>query len=84
MRNAILHFRSVGATSIEDQMASYSVNFLSTVLGFSEKSVGFLESKIRPEMIRKFDYDISKEEYFEIPRPALLIALQQQVSNQFN
>ncbi len=81
LRGAILHFRSVGATAIEDQMCTYTTNMISTILGFSEKTAQFLNAKIRPELVRKFDFDISPQEYAEIPRSALFLAIQYHVKS---
>ncbi|KAJ3365891.1 hypothetical protein HDU91_002046 [Kappamyces sp. JEL0680] len=76
LRGAILHFRSVGATAIEDQMNTYTANLLSTILGFSDRTAQFLETKIRPELRRKFDFDISAKEYAGLPRSGLFLAIQ--------
>lgn len=37
-RNALLHFRAVGATSIDDQLKDYTATMFNTVLGRSEKA----------------------------------------------
>lgn len=79
LRGAILHFRSVGATSIEDQMHLYTTNMLSVILGYTDKTIQFIESKIKPELIRKFDFTLSAKEYQEIPRSALFLAIQHHV-----
>lgn len=38
MKTSILHFKSVGATNIDDQMKDYAVTIFNYVLGFGEKS----------------------------------------------
>lgn len=76
LRGAILHFRSVGATAIDDQMNGYTTNLLSNILGFTDKSLQFLNSKIRPALKLKYNFDLKEKEFFEIPRPALFLAIQ--------
>jgi hypothetical protein len=79
LRGAILHFRSVGATSIEDQMFSYTANMLSVILGFSERTAQFLQGKIIPELQRKFDFQMILKDYLDLPRPALFLSIQYHV-----
>jgi hypothetical protein len=79
LRNAILHFRSVGATSIEEQMNIYATNLMNTILGYNEKTETFVLSKLKPEMKQRFNYVLGRRQYFEIPRPALLLAVQYHV-----
>ena len=79
LRGAILHFRSVGATSIEDQMFSYTANMLSVILGFSERTAQFLQSKIIPELQKKFDFQMTLKDYLDVPRPALFLSIQYHV-----
>ena len=76
IRSSILHFRSVGATAIEDQMNHYTSNLFSIILGFSERTAQLIESKIRPEVKRKFDFNLTLKDYADISRPALFLALQ--------
>ena len=83
LRGAILHFRSVGATSIEDQMFSYTTNMLSVILGFSEKTAQFIQSKIIPELLRKFDFHMTLKDYLDVPRPALFLSIQYHVCISF-
>jgi hypothetical protein len=79
LRNAILHFRSVGATSIEDQMNTYACNLVNAVLGYGERSQAFLDSKIKPEMKHRFGYEVSSRQFFDLSRPALFLAIQHHV-----
>jgi Translation initiation factor eIF3 subunit 135 len=76
IRGAILHFRTVGATAIEDQMNQYTANLFSTILGFTERTAHLIDSKIRPEVKRKFDFNLTNKDYLDISRPALFLALQ--------
>ena len=78
-RGAILHFRSVGATAIDDQMASYATTFFTSILGFSDKSKAMLELKLTPLIKEKFNYNISSEEFFDLPRIPLFSAIQYHV-----
>lgn len=79
LRGAILHFRSVGATSIDEQMSFYTTNLTSIALGHGDKTRNFFESKIKEEIKRKFDFDITYRQYYEIGRPALFLAIQYHV-----
>ncbi|KAJ3314956.1 hypothetical protein HDV04_004756 [Boothiomyces sp. JEL0838] len=76
LRGAILHFRSVGATYIEEQTQSYANTLLELILGFNEKTRVFFETKIKPELQRHYNVSITQRNYFEIHRPALFIAIQ--------
>ena len=78
-RGAILHFRSVGATAVNEQLTSYATTFFAAILGFSDKSKSMLDGKIAPKIKEKFNYDISSEEFFEIPRAPLFSAIQYHV-----
>lgn len=79
LRGAILHFRSVGATYIEEQTQSYANTLLELILGFNEKTRVFFETKIKPELQRHYNVSITQRNYFEIHRPALFIAIQYHV-----
>jgi hypothetical protein len=79
LRNAILHFRSVGATSIDDQMRNYAATMMNTILGYGERSQSFLDSKIKPELKHRFGYDLHSRQYFDLSRPALFLAIQYHV-----
>ncbi|KAJ3051217.1 hypothetical protein HK097_007820 [Rhizophlyctis rosea] len=76
LRGAILHFRSVGATQIDEEMRGYAANLFSTVLGTNEKSRKYFSEKIRVEVQRKFDYDLDYPHFAHIHRPALFLAMQ--------
>jgi hypothetical protein len=79
LRNSILHFRSVGATSIEEQMNNYAATLMNTILGYGERSQSFLDSKIKPEMRHRFGYELNSRQYFDLSRPALFLAIQYHV-----
>ncbi|KAI8895724.1 translation initiation factor eIF3 subunit 135-domain-containing protein [Globomyces pollinis-pini] len=76
LRGAILHFRSVGATSIDEQMNNYATQLLSTILGMTDRTQNFFETKILPELLRKFDFSITFKQYQDIHRPTLFLAIQ--------
>lgn len=38
MRSAIIHFKAVGATNIDDEMKNYAATLFTLVLGINEKS----------------------------------------------
>ena len=78
-RDSIMHFRCVGATAVNEQLQSYATQFFASILGFHDKSKSMLEQKIAPLIKRKFNYDISLEEFFEIPRAPLFASVQYHV-----
>ena len=77
IRNSIIHFRNVGATSIQSQMKHYAVNIVSNVLNTTDDR--YFESKIKPLLFSKFDISICYKQYLEIYKPALFIAIQYHV-----
>jgi hypothetical protein len=79
LREAILHFRTVGATNVEKEMKQYAANMFSMILGCSERSLQFYESKIKPALKGKFGCDITSKQFGNVHRPALFIALQYHV-----
>jgi hypothetical protein len=81
LRNSILHFRSVGATSIDEQMKEYAVTWFNGILGYGDKSIKFFNEKIKPEVAQKFEYDVGTEAFLAMHRPALFQALQYHVFN---
>ncbi|KAI9014870.1 translation initiation factor eIF3 subunit 135-domain-containing protein [Gaertneriomyces semiglobifer] len=76
LRNAILHFRSVGATLIDDEMTSYAAGMFSTVLGTGDKAHKYFEERLRAEILKKFNYDLTYEQFRSLHRPALFLSLQ--------
>jgi hypothetical protein len=80
LRSAIIHFRSIGATSIKEQMKSYAANLFSILLGVGDKTQKLVEIKLRTELKMKFNYEIVYREYQELSRPALFLALQYHLS----
>ncbi|KAI8588718.1 hypothetical protein BDZ88DRAFT_177724 [Geranomyces variabilis] len=76
IRSAIVHFKSVGATSIDDEMRTYAVGMFSGVLGGGEKSRRFFEERLRLEVLNKFDYQLSWTVFEELHKPALFLAMQ--------
>jgi hypothetical protein len=82
-RNAILHFKKVGATSINEQMNTYAINLIQTVLGYSEKTEHLVATRLKKELMEKFSFDLSPKMYFEIHRPSLFLAIQFHVLNFF-
>ncbi|KAJ3261190.1 hypothetical protein HK103_006499 [Boothiomyces macroporosus] len=65
LRGAILHFRSVGATYIEEQTQSYANTLFELILGFNEKTRVFFETKIKPELQRHYNCGISYKDTIE-------------------
>lgn len=79
LRGAILHFKTVGATQIEDELNSYVASLFSLVLTCSEKNHRFFHEKLSPEIKRKFDYDMTFETFTALHRPAMMMSLQYHV-----
>jgi hypothetical protein len=79
LREAILHFHSVGATSIENEMKQYASSIFGTVLGLSDRSKTFFETKLKPKLFHKFQHSITHKQYMAIHRPALFLAMQYHV-----
>lgn len=84
LREAILHFRSVGATSIENEMKQYASSIFGTVLGNSERSKSFFESKLKPRLLSKFQHNLTFKQFSTLYRPAIFIAMQYHVFLKIN
>ncbi|KAI8809574.1 clustered mitochondria-domain-containing protein [Cladochytrium replicatum] len=78
VRGAILHFRSVGATNIDDEMRGYVANWFSTVLGVGERTRKFWDEKLKPEIMEKYDYLLQYEQFTLLHKPAIFLAMQHQ------
>ncbi|KAJ3332136.1 hypothetical protein HDU76_001170 [Blyttiomyces sp. JEL0837] len=78
IRALTIHFRSVGATQIDEETKTWAANIFSTILGTGDKSEKFFEEKLRPEIAEKFDYDMEYSQFAHLHRPALFLALQYQ------
>ncbi|KAJ3161299.1 hypothetical protein HDU86_007081 [Geranomyces michiganensis] len=76
IRSAIVHFKSVGATSIDEEMRTYAVGMFSGVLGGGEKGRRFFEERLRLEVLNKFDYQLDWTVFEELHKPALFLAMQ--------
>ncbi|TPX68750.1 hypothetical protein SpCBS45565_g02959 [Spizellomyces sp. 'palustris'] len=76
LRTAILHFRSVGATVIDEEMKTYAVGMFGVALGSGEKRKKFFEDKLRDEIVRKYGFDMSYGQFAGLPKPALFLAMQ--------
>jgi hypothetical protein len=79
IRNSILHFRKVGATSIDKEMETYVANLFNQILGNSPKTLVFVDTKIKNHLKTKFNMDLTEKQFLEIPKPALFLALQYHV-----
>ncbi|KAJ1537086.1 hypothetical protein HK405_014874, partial [Cladochytrium tenue] len=56
MRALIIHFRSVGATHVEDETRSFTAKTFSLFLGSGEQSERFFEDRLKREIMDKFEY----------------------------
>ena len=81
LRSAIIHFKSVGATVIDEEMKSYAVSTFSLILSKGEKNFRYFEEKIKIMVFEKFDYSMDYNCFFNLHKPALFKALQYHVSN---
>jgi hypothetical protein len=79
IRNAIMHFRNVGATQVDEEMKNYGTTMFSFLLGKNDKCVKFLKDKVIPEVKEKYQYDLQVSQWLGIHRPALFLALQHHV-----
>lgn len=84
LRDAILHFRSVGATNIDNEMKQYAASLFGTVLGSSDRSRTFFETKIKQRLLYKFEHVVQFKQFTAVHRPALFQALQYHVRILFN
>ncbi|KAI8816801.1 translation initiation factor eIF3 subunit 135-domain-containing protein [Fimicolochytrium jonesii] len=76
MRAAIVHFKSVGATSIDEEMKAYAVGMFGTLLGAEEKGRKFFQERLKEEILRKFDYLLEWSAFVQLHKPALFLAMQ--------
>ncbi|KAI8837866.1 hypothetical protein BC829DRAFT_421374 [Chytridium lagenaria] len=53
----------VGATQIEEETRTYACNMFTSILCGGERSAKFFEEKLRPEILKKFDFDMDYD-YF--------------------
>ncbi|KAJ3091624.1 hypothetical protein HK102_014054, partial [Quaeritorhiza haematococci] len=78
MRGAMLHFRVVGATQVEEEMKTYATNMFNMVLGSGDKVQKFWLEKLQIEVLRKFEYQMDSMQFASLQRPALFLAMQYQ------
>jgi hypothetical protein len=79
LRSAILHFKSVGATQIDEEMKNYTTNIFSTILGNSERAERYFLEKLKPLISAKFQFSMDFATFAALQRPALFSALQYHV-----
>ena len=79
MRSSLLGFKSVGATNIENQMKDFAVQFFNLCLGKGDKSIRFLNDRLKGVAQRKFEFSIEVDMFVGVHRPLLFKALQLQV-----
>ncbi|KAJ3122614.1 hypothetical protein HK100_011903 [Physocladia obscura] len=71
LRSLMIHFRSVGATQIDEETKSFTCNMFSTALGIGDKAI-----RLNSEIQFKFEYEIEEKHYFSLHRPAIFSAMQ--------
>ncbi|ORY42164.1 hypothetical protein BCR33DRAFT_718365 [Rhizoclosmatium globosum] len=76
LRQLMIHFRSVGATQIEEETKNWTANMFSMVLGTSDKAKKFFDERLKPEVYYKYDYEIDERHFYALHRPALFAAMQ--------
>ena len=79
LRSAIIHFKSVGATLIDEEMKSYAVLSFSLILSKGEKNLRYFDEKIKEMIYQKFNYTMDYNCFFNLHKPALFKALQYHV-----
>jgi hypothetical protein len=79
LRSAIIHFKSVGATLIDEEMKNYVVSTFSVILSKGEKNLRFFDEKIKDMVFEKFNYSMDYSCFFSLHKPALFKALQYHV-----
>lgn len=80
IRQAILQFRSVEASYIEDELSLTAVKFFQQILGSSEMQRRIWDEYLKKLVVEKFDIDIDQNEFLSLHKPALFISLQYHVS----
>ncbi|KAJ3236306.1 hypothetical protein HDU81_010895 [Chytriomyces hyalinus] len=76
LRGLMVHFRSVGATQVEEETKKFTASMFSTMLGNSESSLKFFDEKLKPEIQFKFDYEMEEKLFTHLHKPALFCAMQ--------
>ncbi|KAJ3097235.1 hypothetical protein HDU97_005059 [Phlyctochytrium planicorne] len=84
LRTLILHFRSVGATQIEEETRGWAVNIFAAVLGDGERNTKYFEERLRPEILRKFNFDMDHVYFRCLHKPAIFLAMQYQCGVAFD
>lgn len=79
LRSAIIHFKSVGATLIDEEMKNYAVSTFSLILSKGEKNLRYFDEKIKDVIFEKFSYSMDYNCFFNLHKPALFKALQYHV-----
>jgi hypothetical protein len=79
IRNSILHFKTVGATHVEDELQLYAATFFSTVLGTGPKSERYFHEKFQNAIYRKFSYEMSHDCFISLHKPAVFLSMQYHV-----
>jgi hypothetical protein len=79
IRNAILHFKTVGATLVEDELQLYATTFFSTVLGTGPKSERYFHEKFQYAIYSKFSYEMTYECFSSLHKPAIFLSMQYHV-----
>lgn len=79
LRSAIIHFKSVGATLIDEEMKNYAVSTFCLILSKGEKNLRYFDEKIKDVLFEKFNYSMDYNCFFNLHKPALFKALQYHV-----
>ena len=81
LRSAILNFKSVGATQIDDKMKSYASLAFSNILCRGDKSQRYFEDHLKSLISSKYEYQMDYKCFKELYRPSLFMAMQYHVIN---
>lgn len=74
--SALIHFREVGATKIDHELCRYITDTINKILGTSEISQKYYDIKIKPILQDYYQYGLSFDEFSQLHKPSLFLALQ--------
>ncbi|KAI8614375.1 translation initiation factor eIF3 subunit 135-domain-containing protein [Chytriomyces sp. MP71] len=83
VRQLMIHFKSVGATQIDEETKKWAANMFCTMLGTGDSAVKFFEEKLKPEIYYKYDYDLDEKLFAHLHKPSLFTAMQFHCGVQF-
>ncbi|KAI9139390.1 clustered mitochondria-domain-containing protein [Paraphysoderma sedebokerense] len=76
IRRAIINFRKIEASKIEDELRNLAIKLFNNVLGNGDGVKKFWEEKLKVWIHRKFSFNMSFETFSNIHQPAMFISMQ--------